>query len=66
MSDIILYFIGAFDMLFNYTMPNWQSDNNMRIAFISCVGVMSGIVLWSLFQLVKSAISALFNSLRGD
>ena len=66
MLDVVNYFIGAFHRLFFYVDNDWANDYRMRLAFVIMVGVMCGITLFMLFSLCKSALSALFNSLRGD
>ena len=65
MNDIILYFIGLFETLFSYVNPIWHTEKEMQYIFVIVVSVMMAIVLFSIFWIVKTAVSAIYTFLRG-
>lgn len=65
MNNIILYFIGLFEILFSYVNPIWHTDKEMRMIFLIVVSVCIAIVLFSIFWIVKTAVSAIYTFLRG-
>lgn len=65
MNNIILYFIGLFETLFSYVNPIWHTDQTLQIVFVVVVSVMMAIVLFSIFWIVKTAVSAIYSFLRG-
>lgn len=65
MSDILLYFIGLFETLFSYVNPIWHTEKEMQYIFVIVISVMIAIVLFSIFWIVKTAVSAIYTFLRG-
>lgn len=65
MNNIILYFIGLFETLFSYVNPIWHTDKDMQMIFVIVVSVCIAIVLFSIFWIVKTAVSAVYTFLRG-
>lgn len=65
MNDILLYFIGLFETLFSYVNPIWHTEKEMQYIFVIVISVMIAIVLFSIFWIVKTAVSAIYTFLRG-
>lgn len=65
MNNILLYFIGLFETLFSYVNPIWHTDSDLTMAFVIIVSVMIAIVLFSIFWIVKTAVSAIYSFMRG-
>lgn len=65
MSDIINYYIGAFDALFSYVNPIWHTDFNYVLTFLIVVSACSAITITMCFWAVKNAITAFVNHFRG-
>lgn len=66
MLDIINYFIGGLEPIFNWINPDWREYMELRTAFaLSCTGCFLA-VLVLLMATIKSAFRALITCLRGD
>lgn len=63
MNDIILYFTGAVNTLYDYVNNAFPDDYSMKIAFFVTVSALSAITLIGCFLIVRCAIAALFNAI---
>lgn len=63
MNDIITYFIGSINTLYDYVNSTFPDDYNMKIAFFVTVAALSAITLIGCFLIVRCAIAALFNAI---
>lgn len=65
MTQIIEYFIGAFQPLFTYANSEWTTDPNLVLTFCIFCGVGSFIILTGLIAILKTCITACANAIRG-
>lgn len=64
MNDIIIYFTGAFEMLFDYAFLRWHGNIEFQMSFIAVVSLFCAITLIIAFSIVKHAFIAVFNAIR--
>lgn len=65
MTQIIEYFIGAFQPLFTYANAEWTTDPNLVLTFCILCGVGGFIILIGLIAILKTCITACANAIRG-
>lgn len=65
MTDLVIYFIGACDTLFNFVSSEWRDSLDLKLAFVIIVGALTAITLTCALTAVKSALIALVQSIRG-
>lgn len=65
MTQIIEYFIGAFQPLFTYANSEWMTDPNLVLTFCILCGVGGFIILIGLIAILKTCITACANAIRG-
>lgn len=64
MTEIINYYIGAFEVLFTYVDSIWHVDATMKLTFIIVVSCFCAITLFMAMSVLKHAFIAVFNAIR--
>lgn len=65
MHDLIVYFIGGFDTLFQFVSPDWREHTDLCVTFALSVAGSFCVVLILLMATIKSCIRAFISLFRG-